>query len=368
VVVGPIEIAAGALSTLGERVRAVAPDRRVAIIADQQVAQLYGSKALASVLASGLALGTTTGGTPAPGLFTFPAGETQKTRTTWGTLTDQLMASGHRRDTVIVALGGGVTSDLAGFVAATYLRGVPVVQVPTSLLAMIDASIGGKTGLDTPAGKNLVGAFHQPILVLVDPRLLKTLPPQHLRAGLSEAIKHGIIADAAYFGWIASSLRELLHGDQFDDETALHLVKRSIEIKVGVVERDEREAGIRKILNFGHTIAHALEHVTGYGVSHGDAVSIGMVAEARLAERLGIAKEGLADTISTVLDAAGLPTRLPEGVDRAEIVTATRADKKSRAGQVEYALPESIGTMAVAGGAYAVAVPETDVLRTLQHL
>ena len=363
-----IEIAPGALATLGARLRALLPDRRVAIIADQQVAQLYGAKALAAVLSSGLTLGATTGGTSAPGLFTFPAGEAQKTRSTWGALTDQLIASGHRRDTVIVALGGGVTGDLAGFVAATFLRGVPVVQVPTSLLAMIDASIGGKAGVDTPAGKNLVGAFHQPSLVVVDPQLLKTLPPQHLRAGLAEAIKHGIIADAAYFGWIASSLRELLHGDEFDDSTALHLVQRSIEIKVDVVARDEREAGVRKILNFGHTIAHAVEHVTGYGVSHGEAVAIGMVAEARLAERLGIAKGGLADTISTVLDAAGLPTRLPEGLDRAEIVTATRADKKSRAGKVEYALPEAVGTMASAEKGFAIAVPEADVLRTLEHL
>jgi 3-dehydroquinate synthase len=363
-----IEIAPGALATLGERLRALLPDRRVAIIADQQVAQHYGSQAIAAVLGSGLALGSTSGGTPAPGLFTFPAGEAQKTRATWGTLTDQLVAAGLRRDSVIVALGGGVTGDLAGFVAATFLRGVPFVQVPTSLLAMIDASIGGKTGVDTPAGKNLVGAFHQPSLVLVDPRLLKTLSPQHLRSGLAEAIKHGVIADAAYFGWIASSLREILHGDDFDDATAGHLVQRSIEIKVGVVSRDERENGVRKVLNFGHTIAHALEQVTGFGVPHGDAVSIGMVVEARLAERIGVAKDGLADTIATVCDAAGLPVRLPEGLDRAEIVTAARTDKKSRAGQVEYALPEAVGTMAGSDHAFAIAVPEADVLRTLQHL
>jgi 3-dehydroquinate synthase len=363
-----IEIAPGALATLGDRLRALLPDHRVAIVADQTVAQTYGAKALASIISGGMKLGATTGGTTGAALFTFPAGESNNSRTTWGSLTDQLVAGGHRRDSVIVSLGGGVTCDLAGFVAATYLRGIPVVHVPTSLLAMIDAAIGGKTGVDTAAGKNLVGAFHQPTLVLVDPQLLRTLPTAHLRSGLAEAIKHGVIADAAYFGWIASSLREILHGDDFDDATALHLVERSIEIKVDVVARDEKESGVRKILNFGHTIGHAVEQVTGYGVPHGSAVAIGMVAEARLAERIGVANAGLGDTLATVCDAAGLPVRLPEGLDHAEIVTATRTDKKSRAGKVEYALPIAVGSMAGADSGHAIAVPEADVLRTLQHL
>lgn len=363
-----IDIAPGALATIGPRIVERHPGSRIAIIADQQVGQLYGAKALASVLASGMKLGSTVGGTVAPGMFSFPAGEQHKTRATWATLTDQLIAAGHRRDTVLVALGGGVTGDLVGFVAATYLRGVPFVQVPTSLLGMIDASIGGKTGVDTVAGKNLVGAFHQPSMVLIDPHLLRTLPAEHLRAGLAEAIKHGVIADAAYFGWIASSLREILDMAESDDETAMRLVKRSVEIKVDVVARDEKESDVRKILNFGHTIGHAVEHVTGYGVPHGDAVSIGMVAEAALAERLGIARMGLADTIATVCDAAGLPVRLPEGVDAAEVVMATRTDKKTRAGQVEYALPLQLGEMAGAGTSYGIAVPESAVLESLQQL
>jgi 3-dehydroquinate synthase len=363
-----IEIAPGALATLGARIAALHPGKRIAIIADQSVGQHYGAKALASVLASGMSLGSTVGGTVAPGVFSFPAGEQHKTRDTWAKLSDQLIAAGHRRDSVFVALGGGVTGDLVGFVAATYLRGVPFVQVPTSLLAMIDASIGGKTGLDTPAGKNLIGAFHQPSLVLIDPQLLRTLPPQHLRQGLAEAIKHGVIADASYFAWIASSLREILDNADADDATAMHLVQRSVEIKVGVVAQDEREGGIRKILNFGHTIGHAIEQVTGYGVSHGEAVAIGMVAEATLAERLGIAAAGLADTIATVCDAAGLPVRLPDGADAAEVVVATRSDKKTRAGVVEYALPSALGTMAGQDSEYGIAVPEADVLRMLQHL
>jgi 3-dehydroquinate synthase len=363
-----IEIAPGALARLGERLGTRHPGARVAIITDQQVGPLYGGKALSSIVGAGMSLGSTQGGTVAPGIFQFPAGEQHKTRATWASLTDQLIAAGHRRDSVFVALGGGVVGDLAGFVAATYLRGVPFVQVPTSLLAMIDAAIGGKTGVDTPAGKNLVGAFHQPSMVLVDPQFLRTLPSAHLRGGLAEAIKHGVIADAAYFAWIATSLRDILQPPSGDDTTHTHLVRRSIEIKVDVVAEDEREGGRRKILNFGHTIAHAIEHVTGYGVPHGDAVAIGMVAEASLAERAGIAAKGLADTIATVCDAAGLPVRLPAGVDPAEVVTATRTDKKTRAGQVEYALPASLGEMAGRDSGWATPLPEADVLRTLAHL
>ena len=363
-----IEIAPGALSTLGDRIAALHPGKRIAIITDQTVGQHYASKVLAAVISSGMARGAMVGGTVEPGVFSFPAGEQHKTRATWGNLTDQLIAAGHRRDSVFVALGGGVTGDLVGFVAATYLRGVPFVQVPTTLLAMIDASIGGKTGVDTAAGKNLVGAFHQPSLVLIDPQLLRSLPTPHLRQGLAEAIKHGVIADAAYFSWIASSLREILDVSAADDATAMRLVQRSVEIKVDVVAQDERESGIRKILNFGHTIGHAIEQVTGYGVPHGHAVAIGMVAEAALAERLGIAAVGLADTIASVCDAAGLPVRLPENAALAEIIIATRTDKKTRSGVVEYALPASLGVMAGAADGFGIAVPEAEVLQTLKHL
>ncbi|MFN0098581.1 MAG: 3-dehydroquinate synthase [Gemmatimonadaceae bacterium] len=353
-----IEIAPGALASLGARVRASLPAHRVVIIADQHVASLYGDRALSSFAPAEVP----------PLLLTFPAGEKHKTRATWGTLSDQMIAAGCGRDTVVVALGGGVTGDLAGFVAATFLRGVPYVQVPSTLLAMIDASIGGKTGVDTSAGKNLVGAFHHPSLVVIDPRLLATLPPKDLRTGLAEAIKHGVIADAAYFGWIATGLRQILHGNEPDDDTALRLVQRSVEIKVQIVRQDERESGIRKVLNFGHTIGHAIEHVTGFGVAHGEAVAIGMVAEAIIAERMHLAERGLADAISTVCDAAGLPVRLPEHVSPAEVVTATRTDKKARGGHVEYALPRALGEMAGSETKYGIRVTDADALRALEHL
>ncbi len=353
-----IEIARGALDSLGPRVVAQVPGHRVAIIADQQVAALLGERALASFGADARA----------PLLLTFPAGERHKTRQSWGTLSDQLITGGCGRDTVIIALGGGVTGDLAGFVAATYLRGVPFIQVPTTLLAMVDSSIGGKTGVDTHAGKNLIGAFHHPTLVLVDPSLLTSLPPHELRSGLAESIKHGVIADASYFAWIASHLRQILLGDGPDDETQLHLVRRSIEIKVEVVQQDERESGLRKVLNFGHTIGHAIEQVTAYGVAHGEAIAIGMVAEARLAEQLQLAEHGLADVIATVCAAAGLPVRLPAGVSPTEVVTATRTDKKTRAGQVEFALPRALGEMAGGETQYGVRVTEAEILNAIKHV
>lgn len=350
-----IEIGPGVLEQLGRLVHQKHPLERVAIITDRQVGSLYADKLSLTF--------------PEPPLvFTFAQGEKNKTRETWSSLTDQLIAAGCGRDTVIVAVGGGVTGDLAGFVAATFMRGIPVVQVPTTLLAMIDASIGGKTGVDTRAGKNLVGAFHQPSLVVIDPRALSTLPSHVMREGLAEAIKHGVIADAAYFGWIAASLREVIDADARDDQTALHLVRRSVEIKVNVVRKDERESGLRKILNFGHTIGHALEQVTAYGIPHGDAVAIGMVAEAMLAERLNIAQPGLSDAIITVCDAAGLPVRLPEGVSPTEIVTAARTDKKARSGQVEYVLPTGLGEMSHSDSDYATRVPEGDVLRVLEKI
>lgn len=355
-----IEIAAGALDALGARVRALRPAHRVAIVADQHVAALFGERAAGAFVAAGDA--------EPPPLVTFAAGEQHKTRATWAALTDQLLAAGFGRDATIVALGGGVTGDLAGFVAATFMRGVPVVQAPTTLLAMIDASIGGKTGVDTPAGKNLVGAFHHPLLVLIDPRLLATLPPAQLREGLAEAIKHGVIADAAYFGWIASALREIVHGGARDDATTMHLVRRSVEIKIGVVRADERETGVRHTLNFGHTIAHAIERVTAYGIPHGEAVSIGMVAEAAIAERLRLADAGLVDAIATVCDAAGLPVRLPVGVSASELIAATRTDKKSRGGQVRYALPRRLGTMAGEDSGFSIPVSDADVVRALDSL
>jgi 3-dehydroquinate synthase len=203
-------------------------------------------------------------------VVTLPAGEAHKTRDTWARATDAMLAAGCGRDTTVVALGGGVVGDLAGFVAATYLRGVPVVQVPTTLLAMLDASVGGKTAVDTPAGKNLVGAFHPPAAVLIDPALLATLPAPDLAAGAAEALKHGVIASAAHFDDVAALLPRLARGEA-DPAALARLVGDSVAVKAAVVAEDLTERGRRKTLNFGHTLGHAVEHASGYALRHGEA-------------------------------------------------------------------------------------------------
>lgn len=273
----------------------------------------------------------------------FPAGERHKTRESWAELTDRLLASGADRQSVIVALGGGVTTDLAGFVAATFLRGVRWVAVPTSTLAMLDAAVGGKVGVDTDHGKNLVGAFHPPTAVVADPALLSTLPARNYREGLAEAVKHAAIADSALWAWLEEHAASIVERDV--DVTA-ELVHRSLAIKVAVVSEDERESGRRAILNSGHTIAHALEHATDFSLPHGEAVGIGLVLETRIAESRGVAAAGTATRIAALLGVLGLPAVPPAGVNRERFTTALHRDKKNRDGEVRAALLSDIGSVA----------------------
>jgi 3-dehydroquinate synthase len=276
-------------------------------------------------------------------VFEFPAGEAHKTRATWMDLSDRLLARGIGRDAAVIALGGGVVGDVAGFVAATYMRGVPCIQVPTTLLAMIDASIGGKTGVDVTAGKNLIGAFHPPGLVVVDPLLLDTLPDAELRNGLAEAVKHGAIADARHFRWLVEQAPVLTRRDP----AALSaLIRHSVEIKAAVVGRDPDERGERAILNFGHTAGHALERLTGYAMPHGHAVSIGMVIAARLGESMGVTEAGTTDALREALDGFALPTRPPDDVAPADLAAAAVSDKKARAGTIRFSLLRRIGVAA----------------------
>ncbi len=346
-----VRIEAGLRSEFATLIASVARAHCYAVITDDQVGPLYASALMTDLATHGRA-----------SLHVMPAGEAHKTRESWALLTDELLAAGCGRDTTIVALGGGVVGDLAGFVAATFMRGIPFVQCPTSLLAMIDASVGGKTGVDTVAGKNLVGAFHAPAAVLADLELLATLPVQHRRAGLAEAIKHGVIADAHHFAELRDSLPALLAGDS---GATLDAVARSVEIKSSVVQADVREHGLRKTLNFGHTIGHAIEHASGYALLHGECVAIGMALEARLAERLGIAVYGTAGQIEEVLVRAGLPVARPESLSAEQIVAATRLDKKARSGSAEYALPARIGEMANATSGWCIAVADAAVLEVL---
>jgi 3-dehydroquinate synthase len=345
-----VTVAPDALDTVGEVAHRLTGAHRYALITDTNVEPLYAARVAASFA-------------HAPTVFRVSAGEAHKTRESWAALTDEMLAAGFGRDSCVIALGGGVVGDLAGFVAATFMRGVPFVQVPTTLLAMIDASIGGKTGVDAPAGKNLVGAFHDPVAVVVDPRVLATLPTPELRAGLAEAIKHGVIIDAAYFERLSDDLPTLLTSRV---EAAMHgAITRSIEIKADVVRRDTREAGLRKILNFGHTLGHAIELESGYRLLHGEAVAIGMILESRLAESLDVAAPGTTERIRTAVTRAGLPAERPSGLDAQRLLAATRTDKKARAGVAEYALPMRIGTMAGEHRGWAMPVPDDAVMAVL---
>ncbi|HJR41687.1 MAG TPA: 3-dehydroquinate synthase [Gemmatimonadaceae bacterium] len=347
-----VRVEPGVLDDAGAAIRAVAAAHRYVIITDTNVGPIYAAR-LADALGS-------TGVVE----LRAPAGEGSKSRERWSALTDRMLDAGCGRDTTVIALGGGVIGDLAGFVAATFMRGVPVVQIPTSLLAMVDASVGGKTGVDTPAGKNLVGAFHQPAMVLVDPRVLASLPAAELRAGAAEILKHGAIADAEHFEEARRALPRLL-GDASDDGWT-PLIARSIEIKASVVRRDPRERDLRKILNFGHTLGHAIESATDFRLRHGHAVAIGMVLESRLAERIGVAESGTAARILEGVRAAELPTERPADVERRRLVDATHSDKKSRRGHTEYALPARVGEMAAGDGGWTIRVSDQMVLEILE--
>ena len=321
-----ILIGRGLLRELPALAARLCPAARYAIVTDSHVAKLLGERTRAAFQG-------------AAELFSFPAGEWNKTRETWSGLSDRMMAAGLGRDAAVIALGGGVVGDVAGFVAATYLRGVPYLQAPTSLLAMIDSSIGGKTGVDVPAGKNQVGAFHQPRGVVADLECLETLTPIQLASGMAEAIKHGVIADPAYFELLAGEHQAVLKKDL---EVLEQVVARSVQIKSAVVSEDEREAGRRSVLNFGHTIGHAIEATSGYEVLHGEAVGLGMIYEARLAEGLGAASAGLETRIATLLERYGLPLERPEKpVD--DLVSAMRHDKKNRDGAIHFSLPRGVG-------------------------
>jgi len=268
--------------------------------------------------------------------ISLPDGEAYKTLETVEDILDTLVENGANRDTTVVALGGGVVGDIAGFAAACYMRGVDFIQVPTTLLAQVDSSVGGKTGVNHASGKNLIGAFHQPRAVLIDTDTLKTLPDRELKAGLAEVIKYGAIVDPDFFAWIEDNLEALIARDADALATA---IQRSCELKAAVVAEDEREGGRRAILNFGHTFGHAIEHCQGYGEwLHGEAVAAGMV----MAARLSTDDAAVAGRIETLLERAGLPTR-PPAVAAADFMAAMGMDKKVQQKQLRFVLLRSLG-------------------------
>lgn len=311
-------------------------DVSTVIITDSTVARLYGEPwAQQATIA----------------LIEMPAGEQHKTLETVRRLYDELVAAGADRATTIIALGGGVVGDTAGFAAATYMRGLRLVQIPTTLLAMVDSSVGGKVGVDLPQGKNLVGAFKQPAMVLIDPIVLMTLPEVERRAGMAEVIKHGLLADAA-----------LLEPELHHPDRAAELIARAVRVKVDIVQQDPYEQGIRAHLNLGHTFGHAIEQVTHYQWLHGFAVAAGLVAALHLSCRLALIDEALVQRVETLLRQIGLPTRMG-ALDPEQLYAAMATDKKWRAGQSRFVLLKGIGQPAVVSG-----VPKSDVLATLKAM
>ena len=327
----PILIGTGLLDGLGNACAEAGLAGRALIVTDSTVRPLYAARAEASLRAAGISIQT----------LDVPAGESSKDWTNLASICEASLRAGLDRRGFIVALGGGVVGDLAGFAAAVWLRGIPFVQVPTTLLAMVDSSVGGKTGINLPGGKNLVGAFHQPRLVMADLDALRTLPAREFSSGMAEVVKYGWIRDA--------SLLETLDKDgqrlRAHDSAALEkVISRSCSIKADVVGRDEREGGLRAILNFGHTFGHALEACAGYGaLLHGEAVAIGMVFAARLSERITGLASGSTAGIEKQLRAFDLPVRAPQGSDWARLRTAMAADKKSSAGQIRWVLARAPG-------------------------
>jgi 3-dehydroquinate synthase len=334
----PVVIGAGVLGELGSRIRSggIAAGTKVLVVSNPVVEGFYGAAALESLRRADLD----------PSLLVLEAGEDQKTPASVALIHDAAQARRLERGSLVVALGGGVEGDMAGFAAAPWLRGIPVVQVPTTLLAMVDAAIGGKTGVNHPGGKNLIGAFHQPRLVLIDPTTLTTLPEREFRAGMAEVIKYGVIGDPELFADLEAapdlSSLKALPGDLLQ-----RLLERSAAAKARVVAADEREGGLRAILNYGHTLGHVVETLCGYGTYlHGEAVALGMVAAGELAVAMGLWRASDQKRQCAVIAKAGLPLELPP-LDPEAVLDTLQSDKKVRDGLVRFVLPTAIGQVEI---------------------
>jgi 3-dehydroquinate synthase len=332
----PIIIERGLLRSIGERASAYSLEKRVGIITNTTVEPLYGD-ALVQAL-------------PNATIVTMQDGEQYKSLETIGSLYAQVIGAGLDRGSTVFALGGGVVGDTAGFVAATYMRGVRLVQAPTTLLAMVDSSVGAKVGIDLPQGKNMVGAFKQPALVLIDPDVLATLPERERRCGMAEIIKHGLIADPGLLDDIEA---------QVDD---VQLIQRAVQVKVNIVEEDPYEQNIRAFLNLGHTFGHAIEQVSGYAWLHGEAVAVGLIAAARLSHRLHLCDASVVDRVGQAVAEAGLPQSI-EGLDPAALWAAMATDKKWREGKPRFVLLRDIGKPEIVEG-----VEREVVMTVLEHL
>ena len=325
------------LEELGQRMVELRIGRKTAVVTNPTVNKLYGSRVLQSLTASDFRAMP----------VEIPDGEQYKTIDWANSIFTALLINTFDRRSPLVALGGGVIGDLTGFAAACYMRGVPFIQVPTTLLAMVDSSVGGKTGVNHPMGKNMIGAFYQPRLVLMDLDVLKTLPKEEFISGMAEVIKYGVIWDHELFDFLEKNREKIL---ALEEGPLGHIISRSCEIKADVVSKDEREGGLRAILNFGHTLGHAIETLSNYSVRHGEAIAIGMVYASRLAERTGLCAPRVTERVTKLLADYGLPTSLAV-LDRrpsvTELLDTIQVDKKAEGGKVRFVLPKKIGEVVI---------------------
>jgi 3-dehydroquinate synthase len=329
-------IGPGILPRLGDRLREFRFSR-IALVSNPTVYALYGNTLLNSLSEAGFDAA----------VVTIPDGEEYKELLWAYHIYGELLKYRLDRSSALIALGGGVIGDITGFVASTYMRGISLVQVPTTLLAQVDSSVGGKTGVNHPEGKNMIGTFHQPRLVWADVETLRTLPRREFLAGMAEVIKYGVIWDETLFEFLEKNREKIL---SLDSGAMQFIIRHSCEIKAEVVSRDEREGGLRAILNYGHTIGHALETATGYTAHlHGEAVAIGMYGEALLSCLLGLMDRKEAERIGSLIDAYGLPSKMPSGVDEQRMISSLQLDKKAVAGELKFVLPERIGSVVVRG-------------------
>ncbi len=321
-----VRVRPGGLDDVGEALQPYTRAGVLALVTDNRVGEFYAARVMDALQQAGYRVN----------LYSFPAGEASKTMRTVRGLWDRFLQDEMERGSTVVSLGGGVVGDVAGFAAAVYHRGIPWVNLPTSLLAMVDASLGGKTGVDLPQGKNLVGAFHPPAVVWVDPEVLDTLAEEELWSGMAEVIKHGVIADPDLFARIEKgSGLFLAHREE--------IIRRAMAVKIGLVREDPFDRGRRRVLNFGHTVGHGVEHASGFNMRHGEAVAVGMVIESCIAEKMGLAAPGLTRKVRDALRAWQLPADIPPSISTERIISSMMRDKKKEDGRLQFSLPVDLG-------------------------
>lgn len=332
-----IVIAANSIANVGQHLKPLQLGKEILLVSNPEIFDFYGQIVQESLLQAGYSVI----------VHFIPAGESYKTLDSIAQIYDKAVKNRLERSSTFVALGGGVIGDMTGFAAATWLRGVHFVQIPTTLLAMVDAAIGGKTGVNHPQGKNLIGAFYQPRLVYIDPLVLKTLPEREFRAGMAEVIKYGVIWDQDLFEQLETTA-DLSYLEALPDRLLETIITRSCQAKVDVVTQDEKEAGLRAILNYGHTLGHAVESLTGYSqINHGEAVGIGMVAAGEIAVKMGLWSQTDCDRTLSLIEKTGLPTKIPTELKLEAILNTLQTDKKVKAGKVRFILPTAIGEVMV---------------------